>query len=133
MSDEAIEGWALVLERNPRQLSRLEAKYASFRGEQTQLASTAWRPDDAGAEEEENSHRFGVEDNRERGGMRGRAMYRGRGGGARGAGNVVGSAGEKDTQLARQRKDVNKSSRANHNRRNQRARKVARAGFPAAG
>ncbi|KAJ8606561.1 hypothetical protein MRB53_040861 [Persea americana] len=38
--------------------------------------------------------------------------------------------GAQDTTAARHRKEANKGARANHNRRDQRARKVARAGFP---
>lgn len=61
---------------------------------------------------------------------RGRGRGRGRGrarGGARGA-SVAGPSNDRATQAARQRKDANKSSVANHNRRDQRARKMARAG-----
>ncbi|KAK1993413.1 hypothetical protein LX36DRAFT_643150, partial [Colletotrichum falcatum] len=46
MTDEAIEGWAVMLSRNPGQKRRLEAKYsgaAAFTGAQTEIASTAWR------------------------------------------------------------------------------------------
>ena len=66
-----------------------------------------------------------------RGGFGGRA--RGRGGfpgRGRGRGNVAGPTGDKDTEAARRRKEASKGSRANHNRRDQRARKMARGGFP---
>ena len=129
MADEAIEGWALILGRDPRRQAKLEAKCATFRGQQTELGPTAWRA----AKESED---IGVDATTSDavGGNRGRQHRRGqgRGGGGRGTpgGNVAGLASERDTQVARQRKDANKSSRANHNRRSQRARKVARAGFP---
>lgn len=124
MTDEAIEGWAVMMARNPQQKRRLEAKYA-FSGQQAQLERTSWRaaPSGSGAEESEpdnGSHRGG------RGGGRGRGRGQGRGRG----GNVAGPTGEKETENARKNKEANKGSRANHNRRNARAKKMARGGFP---
>ncbi|KAH8890509.1 hypothetical protein GQ53DRAFT_807221 [Thozetella sp. PMI_491] len=125
MTDEAIEGWALMLSRNPAQRKRLEARYSQWSGEQVELASTAWRANaDSGAEDSEadaNRPAF-------RGG-RGRGRGHGRGGG-RGGGDVAGPTGEQTTETARRRKEASKGSRANHNRRDQRARKMARGGFP---
>jgi activating signal cointegrator complex subunit 2 len=121
MTDEAIEGWALMLSRDPRQMRRLEAKFSTFTGAQKELKTTRWgaSPAESGTEESDVD-----------GGNRGRGGYRGRGRGGRG--NVGGPTGEKDTEVARQRKEANKGSRANHNRRDQRARKMARGGggFP---
>lgn len=119
MTDEAIEGWALMLSRDPRRLRRLEARYDTFAGNQSQLASTSWQAG-SGTEDSDSG----------RGGYRGRGRGRGRGAGGRGRGNVAGPTGDKDTEAARRHKDANKSSRANHNRRDQRARKMARGGFP---
>ncbi|KAF1970422.1 hypothetical protein BU23DRAFT_556874 [Bimuria novae-zelandiae CBS 107.79] len=132
MTDEAIEGWGLMIGRDPKRLRRLEAKFSAFSGQQTQLTSTSWRSIPAGADaegtetdEEGHGHRGG------RGGGRGRGRGRGRGGGGgRGGGNVAGPSDEKGTQVSRQRKEANKGSRANHNRRDQRARKMARGGLP---
>jgi activating signal cointegrator complex subunit 2 len=126
ITDEAIEGWALMLSRDPRR-RRLEAKYSSFSGAQRELAPTAWRGDagGSGTEDSDGSGRGGREVNR---GPMGRGG-RGRGGRGRG-GNVAGPTGEKETEVARQRKEANKGLRANHNRRDQRARKMARGGFP---
>ncbi|KAK2939344.1 Ubiquitin system component CUE [Fusarium oxysporum f. sp. vasinfectum] len=93
MTDEAIEGWALILVRNPQQKRRLEAKYA-FSGQQAQLERTSWRASPAGSGEE------GSEPD-----------------------------GEKETESARKNKEANKGSRANHNRRDARAKKMARGGF----
>ncbi|KAL9946716.1 hypothetical protein ACHAP6_007364 [Verticillium nonalfalfae] len=90
LTDEAIEGWAVMLGRNPRLKRRLEIKYNTFTGIQTE----------------------------------------GRGGGGGGGGNVAGPANDKDTEAARRRKEANKGSKANHNRRDQRAKKMARGGFP---
>ncbi|CAK7566125.1 MAG: hypothetical protein SEPTF4163_004061 [Sporothrix epigloea] len=126
MTDEAIEGWAIMLARNPQQRRRLElqAQSGAFGGEQTELVRTAWR---AGEDDEEDGSSSSP-----RGGFRGRGRGgRGRGGngGSRG-GTVSGTTGEKETEQARKRKEANKSSRANHNRRDQRARKMAKGGFP---
>ncbi|KAL8760423.1 MAG: hypothetical protein Q9199_000047 [Rusavskia elegans] len=121
MTDEAIEGWAIMLGRDPRRLRRLEAKFEMFGGQQIQLEKTSYR-EGSGTEESDRG---------EGSSGRGRGGHRGRGRGGRGGvgGNVAGPPDEKGTQVARQRKDANKSGRANHNRRNQRAKKLARAGF----
>jgi activating signal cointegrator complex subunit 2 len=37
MTDEAIEGWAIMMGRNPRQLRRLEGRFATFAGQQREL------------------------------------------------------------------------------------------------
>ncbi|KAL2875067.1 hypothetical protein SGCOL_009770 [Colletotrichum sp. CLE4] len=134
MTDEAIEGWALMLVRNPGQKRRLDAKYsgaAAFTGTQTEILSTAWRASPAGSGAED-SETGGGSSSRGGGGDRGRGGRGrgGRGGGGRGGGNVAGPTGEKETEAARRRKEASKSSRANHNRRDQRAKKMARGGFP---
>jgi activating signal cointegrator complex subunit 2 len=122
MTDESIEGWGLMLSRDGRQIKRLEAKFSTFTGAQKELAGTAWRASPQGS---------GTEDSDVDGNNRGRGgrprIGRGRG---RGRGNVVGPSREKETEQARQRKEANKGSRANHNRRDQRAKKMARGGFP---
>jgi activating signal cointegrator complex subunit 2 len=121
MTDEALEGWALMLSRDPRHMRRLEAKFSTFAGGQKELAATRWgaSPAESGTEESDVD-----------GGNMGRGRGRGRGGPGRGRGNAAGPTGERDTEVARQRKEANKGSRANHNRRDQRARKMARGGFP---
>lgn len=129
MTDEAIEGWALMLSRNPQQLRSLEMKYSaagSFSGNQASLAPTSWRANAADSATEESGAEGGSSG--QRGGFRGRGRGRGRGGGR--GGSVAGPTGEKGTENARRNKEANKSSRANHNRREGRARKMARAGFP---
>ncbi|SMY29062.1 unnamed protein product [Zymoseptoria tritici ST99CH_1A5] len=125
MTDEAIEGWAIMLGREPGRLKRLEAKTGAgaFDGKQAELAGTAYRE---GTETEDSDAGSGGG----RGGFRGRGRGRGgRGRGGRG-GNVAGQAGDPSTVAAQRRKEENKGSRANHNRRDQRARKMARGGFP---
>ncbi|KAL8804722.1 MAG: hypothetical protein Q9182_002414 [Xanthomendoza sp. 2 TL-2023] len=122
MTDEAIEGWGIMLGRDPGRLRRLEAKFAMFGGGQQQrgLDRTSYRE---GSGTEESDRGEGGSSGRVR-----RGGFRGRGRGGRG-GNVAGPAGERETQIARQRKDVDKGGRANHRRRDQRAKKMARAGF----
>ncbi|KAF7528403.1 hypothetical protein G7054_g10172 [Neopestalotiopsis clavispora] len=131
MTDEAIEGWAVMLGRNASQLRNLEIKYSAastFTGQQTVLASTSWKASPGGSGDEDSGQGSGGA-NAPRGGFRGRGRGgRGRGGGR--GGNVAGATGEKGTENARRNKEANKSSRANHNRRDGRARKMARAGFP---
>lgn len=130
LTDEAIEGWALMLSRDQRRTHQLEAKYSTFSGVQPELASSSWRPSPDGS---------GMEDSDSDGGGPGRGSSRdkqprGRGsrgrGRGRGRGNVAGPSGDKETETARHRKEANKASRANHNRRDQRAKKMARGAFP---
>lgn len=126
MTDEAIEGWAIMLQRDPSRLKRLEAQTGTFDGRQTALASTSYRESPGGTETEDSD----VGQNG-RGGFRGRG--RGRGGGTPGRGRGGSTAGPSDglnTAAAQRRKEASKGSRANHNRRDQRAKKMARGGFP---
>ncbi|KAM0321938.1 hypothetical protein ACHAQA_009835 [Verticillium albo-atrum] len=130
MTDEAIEGWAVMLGRNPRLKRRLEVKFNTFSGAQAELASTSWR---AGGEDSETDGGGSSSFRGGRGGGPGRGRGRGGGGGGgpgRGGGNVAGPTGDKDTEAARRRKEANKGSKANHNRRDQRQKKMARGGFP---
>ncbi|KAJ4421904.1 hypothetical protein N0V82_003401 [Gnomoniopsis sp. IMI 355080] len=131
MTDEAIEGWAIMLNRNTQQKRRLEMKYSAvnaFSGQQTELARTSWQD---GAENSDMDGGSGRGAHRGRGRGRG-GRGRGGGGGPGRGGNVAGPSGEQGTEAARRRKEANKSQRANHNRRDQRARKMARGGaFPA--
>ncbi|CAN8105377.1 unnamed protein product [Discula destructiva] len=128
MTDEAVEGWAVMLNRNAQQKRRLEMKYSavnSFTGQQTELVSTSWRDGAEGSDTDGGSGR---------GGYQGRGRGRGRGGrgGAAGrGGSVSGPSGLQGTEAARRRKEASKSQRANHSRRDQRAKKMARGGaFP---
>lgn len=122
MTDEAIEGWAVMLARTPQQKKRLEAKYA-FAGQQA-----SWGASPAGSGTEDGGELDGGSGKGGRGGRGGRAG----GGGGRGRGrrgNVAGPTGEKETESARRNKEAHKGSRANHNRRDARAKKMARGGF----
>ncbi|OJD13642.1 hypothetical protein AJ78_05923 [Emergomyces pasteurianus Ep9510] len=150
MTDEAIEGWAVMLTRDPKRMARMERSFALGVGvgvgggganRQPDLPATAYRRREGvesgnGTEGEETDEGGRGRGGRGRGGGgggggRGRGGGRGaRGGrGGAGGGNVAGPSGERETVLARQRKDANKGSRANHNRRDQRAKKMARGGL----
>lgn len=127
MTDEAIEGWAIMLQRDPKRFRRLEAQLGTFDGRQTELASTSYResPGNTETEDSDAAQQGG------RGGFRGRG--RGRGGRGRGGGrggSVAGPSSDPSTANAQRRKEASKGSRANHNRRDQRARKMGRGGFP---
>jgi activating signal cointegrator complex subunit 2 len=122
MTDEVIEGWSLILLRDPQRLRRLEAKFSGFSGVQRKLAATSWRADDgaSGNEESDSSGR-----------AKGDSKGRGRGRSGRGRGGVANQTSDKETEMARRRKEANNGLRANHNRKDQRAKKMARGGFQA--
>ncbi|KAM5465090.1 hypothetical protein MauCBS54593_006725 [Microsporum audouinii] len=122
MTDEAIEGWALMLSRDPKRVARLERNIAlsGLRAhQQPELQSTAYRrpTGDDGSGDDSNG----------RDGIRSRGRGHGRGG--RGGGGRGGATAGPESAIERRRKDENKGSRANHNRRNQRAKKMARGGL----
>lgn len=118
MTDEAIEGWAVMLQRDVKKQNRLESKLALDAGMggangtavgQPELASTAYRrPNAKSAAEIEDSE----SDAGPSAGARGRG--RGRGGPGRGAPNR-GRGG-------------NRERGANHRRRDQHAKKMVKAG-----
>lgn len=136
MTDEAIEGWAVMLTRDPKRLAKLESKLSLSAGDpsgtlnQPDLPSTSYRKpgldaDDSADDDAQGGPSFRGGRGRGRGGGgsgggRGGGRGRGRGGGGRG--------GEQNTGASRQKKEENKASRANHSRRQQRAKKIARGG-----
>ncbi|KAL1958511.1 hypothetical protein VTO42DRAFT_4375 [Malbranchea cinnamomea] len=132
LTDEAIEGWAVMLARDPKKLARLEREFALEAGiagvVQPELPPTGYRKGDEEGDETDGSDGRAPGPSRGRGGGRG-ARGRGRGRGGRGGGGNEGGSNAGGDALARRRKDANKASRANHNRRNQRAKKMARAGL----
>ncbi|RMJ21504.1 CUE domain protein, partial [Aspergillus sp. HF37] len=133
MTDEALEGWAIMLSRDPRRTAKLEDKLAlaaggSGSGEgglvQPHLPSTAYRkpgPTADGPDEKPESAARG-----RGGGPRGRGRGGRRGGSDGGRGG--GPSADPNSAASRQRKEENKASKANHNRRQQRAKKIARGG-----
>lgn len=116
MTDEAIEGWAIMIVRDPRRLRKLEAKYPLLDagGTQRELAPSSWRDSAPATEDDSGAEESGGASGNARGG--GGGGGRGRGDGGRGSG-------------ARGR-GKERGGRANHSRRNQRAKKMARGGFP---
>lgn len=128
MTDEAIEGWAIMLQRDPSRLRRLQMQSANFDGKQTALAGTAYREAANGTDTEGETGDSDTGNGR--GGFGGRGGGRGRGRGRGRGGSVAGPPGDAGTVVAQRRKEANKGSRANHNRRDQRAKKMARGGFP---
>ena len=123
--NEAIEGRSFIPSTEGRKLKQVDdAELMATPGTQRQLPSTSWRIGEVTHESEGNEDilpRRGF-----RGGRAGTNMGLGRNRIDRG--NVDGPTEEKSTQVARQKKNLHKGSRANHNRRDQRAKKMARAG-----
>ncbi|KAK7044612.1 CUE domain-containing protein [Favolaschia claudopus] len=108
-TDEQLEGWRIMLERNPKKDKILQKH--EFAGNQREIVQT-------GGESSRGSSRGGR--GRGRGNGAGRGGGRGRGGGGEGGND------------ARERawKDKNKASRGNHNRKRGFDKKMARAGGP---
>lgn len=118
--DEQIEGWRVMLERNPRKDKILEKH--EFAGNRNQIWSEA-TPGASGS---------GTGRGRDRGGPN-RGRGRGRGGrGGRGGGGGGGGGDVANTAQERAWKDKNKASRGNHNRKRGHDKKMtrARAGLP---
>ncbi|KAJ7640874.1 hypothetical protein DFH06DRAFT_624421 [Mycena polygramma] len=107
-SDEQLEGWKIMLERNPKK-DRILQKH-EFAGNQNQIAPG------------ESSRGGPSRGGRGRGGRGGRGNGRGRGGG--------GGGGDDATARERAWKDKSKASRGNHNRKRGHDKKMARAGGP---
>ncbi|KAF7360436.1 CUE domain-containing protein [Mycena venus] len=108
-SDEQLEGWKIMLERNPKKDKILQKH--EFAGNQNEIVP------EAGGE----SSRGGPQ----RGGERGRGAR-----GARGGGRGRGGGASGDGARERAWKDKNKASRGNHNRKRGHDKKMARAGGP---
>ncbi|KIW28144.1 uncharacterized protein PV07_07826 [Cladophialophora immunda] len=125
MSDEQLEGWAIMLKKDPKLQDRLEKKYSgtqTFRGNQVSLASTRWQWDNTPEASEGEGEAGGrrIQQAQIRGN---RTWGRGRGGG----GNTAGPSGDAATQAARKRKEQGRGrGGASHNRREGRARKMGR-------
>ncbi|KIV96374.1 hypothetical protein PV10_00255 [Exophiala mesophila] len=130
MSDEQIEGWAIMLKKDSKLQSRLDEKYSagqSFQGSQPLLPATRWQGDTP-EDSEESEQAVG-------GRRVGQAQIRGNRSWGRGrGGSTAGTSGDQaSTQAARKRKEQGKGrGGANHQRREGRARKVGRgmAGAP---
>ena len=123
-TDEAVEGWALELSRDGRKVRRLDDAGLVAAGTQRLLPSTSWR---AEVMVDDNDVNEGSPPPRQSGDGRrvGSRMEMGRRGGSDGA-----VPSEKSTQATRQKKEIRKGSIANHNRRNQRSKKMTKANLP---
>jgi activating signal cointegrator complex subunit 2 len=140
MADEQIEGWAVILGRDPGMLKKLENRLSSAstsRGQQNLVASTKWQANRSGtASEDEDSEadQAGSSTDAASGGRgRGYTVGRSRGFG-RGGGTTAGPSDSPATQNARRRKEQGRGrGGASHNRREGRAKKMGRgmAGMPA--
>jgi activating signal cointegrator complex subunit 2 len=128
MSDEQIEGWAIMLSRDDASVKKLESKYsgpAGFGGQQKVIANTKWSASRSGtATEDDTDTELDGGDGSPRGetSSRGGPSKRGRGRGA-----TSGPSGDVGTHNARKRKEQGRGrGGANHNRREGRARKMGR-------
>lgn len=139
MTDEQIEGWAVMLGRDKASLSRLEKKYSlafAFGGQQHKLAGAKWSASRSGTategdESEEDGPGQGSSAVSGRGGLLGRGA---RGFGRGRGGSTSGPTRDPATQAARRRKEQGRGrGGASHNRREGRAKKMGRgmAGPPA--
>ena len=129
MSDEQIEGWAIMLSRDRGLQDRLQKRYSDVavasRGQRA-LDQTRWQQEssrDASADETE-----GLGEGQARDGRRmGEAQIRGsRNWGRARGGNASGPASDPATQAARRRKEQGRGRGGGHNRREGRARKMGR-------
>ncbi|KAI0066832.1 hypothetical protein BV25DRAFT_1987939 [Artomyces pyxidatus] len=109
-SDEQIEGWRIMLERNPKQKERMLAKH-EFAGNKIVAGPLLVGPSRSEGE-----------------GSRGRGRGGGRGG--RGGGRSRGGGGGGSEQQDRAWKDKHKASRANHNRKRGHDKKMSRVAGP---
>ncbi|PVG01387.1 hypothetical protein CPB86DRAFT_699467 [Serendipita vermifera] len=121
LGDEQIEGWRIMLERNPHKDKILQKH--EFKGNRREEPSDS--EDESGEEEEENANTHGRgQSSRARSGGRGRGGG-GRGGGGRGRGRGGGGQGEgssNDVHRERAWKERNKG----HDRRRGHDKKMAR-------
>ncbi|KAG8529374.1 uncharacterized protein KY384_006010 [Bacidia gigantensis] len=125
MTDEAIEGWAIMMSRDPKQLQRLERMHETNEGfKQPELSSTSWKAQFNDEEIEDSDFAEGIRGNTP---VRADGHDSSRGVGPKDA-NMTEATRGPVSKMATQQKNVNKGSRANHNRRNQRAKKHARGG-----
>ncbi|OCT47881.1 CUE domain containing protein [Cladophialophora carrionii] len=126
MSDEQIEGWAIMLKKDPKLQDLLDKKYAAtqtFKGNQATIVSSRWKSSDTG-EDSEDGEVVGRQRRMGQAEPRGNRTW-GRGG--RGGGSTAGPSGDAATQAARRRKEQGRGrGGASHNRREGRARKMGR-------
>ncbi|ODQ49657.1 hypothetical protein SAICODRAFT_194919 [Saitoella complicata NRRL Y-17804] len=128
LSDEQIEGWKSMLERDPRRRKALEGRY-EFRGNQATLPSTSYRQPKPTSEDEGGATFNGGGRGRGRGrggngGGGGRGRGRGGGGGSGRGGAQGGGEGGRPVNVAR--KEQNQTKRRDQDRQ----KKMAKGGPP---
>ncbi|TFK25237.1 hypothetical protein FA15DRAFT_668775 [Coprinopsis marcescibilis] len=112
---EQIEGWAIMLERNPKKKERILMKH-EFRGNQASIGESQT----PSTSQHNSGHgRGGHHRGRGRGGGNGPPHYDGGGGG-----------GDRGGGRGRASKDRHKATRGNHDRKRGHDKKMARAGGP---
>lgn len=129
MSDEQIEGWAIMLSKDKKQQERLQDRYSdarAFTGNQRALQATKWQASastensetESGPERSNDTRRMGQD------GIRGHRQFgRGRG---RGGGSTSGPGDDAATQAARKRKEQGRGRGGANSRRDARAKKIGR-------
>ncbi|KAH7910110.1 hypothetical protein BJ138DRAFT_1153612 [Hygrophoropsis aurantiaca] len=121
-SDEQLEGWRIMLDRNPKK-DRILQKH-EFSGNKPMQSMSG--PSGSNSSPQDGN-RDGGNGPRGRGG--GRARGRGRGGARGGGGGGGGDSGNRDGEAKdRAWKDKNKASRGNHNRKRGHDKKMRAAG-----
>lgn len=137
MSDEQLEGWAIMLGRNKALQERLEKKYSDVGRRphvQRFIGQTKWQQNSS-QESSADEGEFPVSDGPDDGRRMGQAQIRGSRNWGRGrGGNTSGPASDSATQAARRRKEQGRGRGGGQNKREGRARKMGRgmAGAPSA-
>lgn len=121
LTDEVVEGWALMIKRDPKLLQKLEERFERPSNVQPILVAEAWRAGGTEDEHEESLVRTNTKTGQHR--TRDITTY------GRIKKNVAEGISHRDSKLMRRGSEALKGSRANHNRKAQRARKVLRGGI----
>lgn len=125
MTDEQIEGWAIILNRDKKMQDRLQDKYSdarAFSGGQKVLRSTRWQANTSADNSEAESGPERSGDGR----RMGQKSIHGHGQFHRGRGNSSGPTNEASTQAARKRKEQGRGGGGASRRRDGRMKKMGR-------
>ena len=128
LDDEMIEGWAIMLAREPKRLRFLHQRtFETGSMNQNSLPRTAWSRNDESGSSSEQFENQGTRQFANTGSRWANATGgSNQGHGHAGRGGRIGADNGNSTPIARQRKEASKASRANHNRRDQRLKKMNR-------
>ncbi|KIP06461.1 hypothetical protein PHLGIDRAFT_459334 [Phlebiopsis gigantea 11061_1 CR5-6] len=124
--DEQIEGWRIMLDRNPNK-DKILQKHEFAGNQRSQILSEVPGPS---AHHEREGHRGGGGGRGNRGGRGGGGRGRGRGRGGAAGQSQGGTEGSSGKARDRAWKDKNKASAANHNRKRGHDKKMARVDGP---